>query len=58
MENLRKTWVLWASLALIVVGFITLDAGRLSIGPLLLVAGYCLGLPVFLWQSFRRSLGE
>ncbi len=58
MDVLKKTWLLWLSLILIVVGFFSLDAGRLSIGPLLLVAGYCLGLPVFLYQSFRRSLGE
>ena len=58
MDFLRKTWLLWLSLLLIVVGFVSLDQGRFSIGPILLVAGYCLGLPVFLFQSFRRSLGE
>ncbi len=58
MNFLRKTWLLWLSLLLIVVGFFSLEGGKLSLGPILLVAGYCLGLPIFLFQSFRRSLGE
>jgi hypothetical protein len=49
---------LWISLLVIVAGFLTLKAGMLSVGPVLLVAGYCLGLPWFLWRSFRRSVSE
>lgn len=58
MEFLRKTWLLWTAFAAIIVGFLTLGAGMLSTGPLLLVLGYCVLLPFFLWRSFRRSVGE
>ena len=58
MEILRKTWLLLLALTAIVAGFFFLAAGRLSIGPLLLVLGYCVLLPFFLWLSFRKSVGE
>lgn len=58
MEFLRKTWLLWTAFTSIIVGFLTLGAGLLSTGPLLLVLGYCVLLPFFLWRSFRRSVGE
>lgn len=58
MDFLRKTSILWVSLLLIIIGFLSLADGRLSVGPLFLVLGYCLGLPIFLWKSFSRSLGE
>ncbi len=44
--------------ASILGGFAALAAGRLSIGPLLLVAGYCVILPVYLWFSFQGRVGE
>lgn len=55
---MKKFSLLWAALAAIILGFVTLGAGRLSIGPLLLVGGYCLLLPFFLWRSFQKSVGE
>ncbi len=58
MEFFRKTTLLWLSLACIAIGFISLSAGKLSMGPLLLVGGYCVLLPFFIWQSFRKSVGE
>ena len=58
MGFFRKTMFLWISLAFIAVGFFSLSAGKLSIGPLLLVGGYCVLLPYFIWQSFRKSVGE
>jgi len=58
MIFLKNTWLLWASLGLILVGFLTLSAGMLSIGPLLLVTGYCVMLPFFIWRSFKKSVGE
>lgn len=58
MAFLKDSLLLWVSLAVIVAGFVTLRAGLLSVGPLLLVAGYCLGLPLYLWRSFRNSVGE
>lgn len=50
--------MLWAALAAVLAGYGALAAGRLSIGPLLLVGGYCVLLPLFLWRSFRRRVGE
>ena len=46
---LRRSWLLVAALAAIVSA--TGPGGRgLSIGPLLLVVGYCVLLPLFLWR--------
>jgi len=58
MELLRRTWMLWTSLGVVAVGYLLLAGGRLSLGPLLLVSGYCVLLPFFLWRSFRRRVGE
>ncbi len=58
MAILRRFWLLWAALAAIGLGFALLAAGSLSFGPLLLVGGYCVLLPFFLWRSFRKSVGE
>lgn len=58
MNLLRRFWLLWAGIAAIVIGYVTLVAGMLSIGPILLVAGYCVLLPFYLWRSFRRSVSE
>ncbi len=58
MKILRKTWLLWTAVAAIILGYVALAAGRLSTGPLLLVAGYCILLPFFLWRSFTRRVGE
>jgi hypothetical protein len=58
MDLLRRNWLLVAALAAILLGFVLLDAGRLSLGPLLLVGGYCLLLPFYLWTGFRRRVGE
>ena len=58
MALLRRTWMLWTSLVVVAAGYLLLAAGRLSLGPLLLVTGYCILLPVFLWRSFRRRVGE
>jgi len=53
----NKFGLLLAALAAICGGFLALSAGRLSIGPLLLVSGYCVLLPFYLWRGFRRSVG-
>ena len=57
MASLRRFWLLWTALGAIGAGFLLLGAGSLSLGPLLLVGGYCVLLPFFLWRSFRRSVG-
>ncbi len=58
MDLMKKFWLLLTSLGAIILGFITLSAGMLTIGPILLVLGYCVLLPFFLWRSFRESVGE
>lgn len=58
MELMKKFWLLWTSLVAVVLGFVTLSAGMLTIGPVLLVLGYCVLLPFFLWRSFQKSVGE
>jgi hypothetical protein len=58
MDFLKNTWLLWISLVVITLGFVTLKAGMLSVGPILLVAGYCLGVPLFIWRTFRQSVQD
>lgn len=58
MTWFRKNWLLVAGAAAILMGFAFLAGGALSLGPLLLVAGYCLALPVYLWRNFRDGVGE
>jgi hypothetical protein len=58
MSILRTLWLLLVGLAAIAVGYVLLARVELTAGPLLLVAGYCLALPVFVWMQFRRGTGE
>ncbi|MEZ4386503.1 MAG: hypothetical protein R3D98_02790 [Candidatus Krumholzibacteriia bacterium] len=58
MPLLRNVWLLLVGLLTIVVGYILLADNRLSLGPVLLVAGYCVVLPLFVWRLFRRGVGE
>jgi len=58
MEFVRRFWLLGTAILAIMLGYATMGAGRLSMGPLLLVSGYCILLPLFLWRSFRKSVGE
>lgn len=58
MNLMRRIWILAVALGAIVVGYVALTAGRLSLGPALLVLGYCLLLPLYLWRSFREGVGE
>jgi len=58
MDLIKKFWLLLAALCAIGLGFGALAGGKLSFGPLLLVGGYCVLLPFFLWRSFQKSVGE
>jgi len=58
MTMLRHLWILLLGLVAITVGYVLLSAGKLSWGPLLLVGGYCVALPVFIWRLFRGGVGE
>jgi hypothetical protein len=58
MLNLRRTWLFYVALAVIVAGFLLLARGDITVAPLLLVLGYCVLVPVHLWLTFRRDEGE
>ena len=55
---LRRTYLLWTALAAIILGYVLLGAGNITAAPLLLVAGYCVLVPLFLWRAFRNDSGE
>ncbi len=43
----KKNWmILGAGLVSIIIGFITLAAGSITLAPILLVLGYCVLIPV------------
>jgi len=54
----RHLWILVLGLVAFAVGFILLAGRHLSLGPLLIFAGYCLALPAFIWRLFRSGVGE
>jgi hypothetical protein len=57
--NLKtQPWLLGLAIASVAAGYVLLAVGRLSWGPLLLVAGYCVLLPLFIWRQFRDGVGE
>ena len=58
MRALREIWILVVALLAIGLGYVLLAAKMLSWGPLLLVFGYCVALPVFIWRLFHRRVGE
>jgi hypothetical protein len=58
MAFLKRTYLFWLALVLVVVGFFLLAAGDITAAPILLVTGYCVLLPLFLWRSFRQKPGE
>lgn len=58
MNLIRNNWLLVAGILAIAAGYVLLEENRLSLGPLLLVAGYCIALPLFVWRLFRRGVGE
>ncbi len=49
----RKHLWLVIGFALLLLGYILLAAGDISAAPLLLVAGYCVFIPIHLYRSFR-----
>jgi membrane protein implicated in regulation of membrane protease activity len=55
---LQRTYLLWTALAAIVLGYFLLGSGDITAAPLLLVAGYCILVPLFLWRAFRDGSGE
>jgi len=54
----KRTFLLWSAFAALIIGYFLLIRGDLTAAPLLLVVGYCILLPLFLWRSFRDQSGE
>jgi hypothetical protein len=50
----QNIWLVVAAASL-VLGYALLAAGDVTVAPLLLVAGYCVCVPVHLYRSFRRD---
>ncbi len=50
----RNIWLVVAGCAL-ALGYALLAAGDITVAPLLLVAGYCVAVPLHLYRSFRRD---
>jgi hypothetical protein len=53
--GLRNLVVLIAGLVLIGVGFHSLARGSITLAPILLVAGYCVAVPVGIIMGARRG---
>jgi uncharacterized membrane protein len=52
--GLKNLVVIIAGLVLIAVGFYSLAKGSITLAPILLVAGYCVAIPVGLIMGVRR----
>ena len=55
MSGVRNLVYIACGLALIVFGFISLAAGSLTLAPFLLVAGYCVVIPVGIMLGVKRK---
>lgn len=51
----RNLVVIAVGLALIVFGFVSLAAGSITLAPILLVAGYCVVIPLGLILGAKRN---
>lgn len=58
MDRLKRYGGLIGGFAAIVAGYVLLKQGDITVAPLLLVAGYCVLVPVFLLRAFLQSKGE
>ncbi len=54
----KSNALFWIALVVITVGYVLLGRGDITSAPLLLVTGYCVLLPLFIWWSFRSGTGE
>ncbi len=55
----RKNWiVLGSALASIILGFIALASGSITLAPILLVLGYCVLIPVGIMIKDKPGDGE
>ncbi|TPW15963.1 MAG: Uncharacterized protein FD129_811 [bacterium] len=52
----RRNWILFGvAMAVIILGYVMLRAGSITLAPILLVAGYCFFIP---WAIMARDAAE
>jgi hypothetical protein len=57
--DLKRDRLLWLGLAAIAAGFVSLGLAESTVlAPVLLVGGYCVLIPAYLWKRYRRDVGE
>ncbi len=54
MSGVKNLIVIACGLALIAFGFVSLAAGSITLAPILLVAGYCVVIPVGIMVGVKR----
>ena len=54
MSGVKNLIVIACGLALIAFGFVSLAAGSITLAPMLLVAGYCVVIPVGIMVGVKR----
>ena len=54
VSGVRNLVIIACGLALVVFGFMSLAAGSITLAPILLVAGYCVVIPVGLIVGVKR----
>ena len=54
----RNYYVFGAGLLVIILGYITLATGSITLAPILLILGYCVLIPVSILISGRRKPAE
>ena len=57
MSATRNLIVIGLGVVLIVLGFVSLASGSITLAPLLLVAGYCVVVPIGLIMGVKRNRG-
>ena len=55
MSGVKNLIVIACGLALIAFGFVSLAAGSITLAPILLVAGYCVVIPVGIMVGVKRG---
>ncbi|MBN2564436.1 MAG: hypothetical protein JXB46_01875 [Candidatus Eisenbacteria bacterium] len=55
MTAARNVIIMGLGVVLIVFGFVSLSAGSITLAPILLVAGYCVAIPIGLIFGVKRN---
>ena len=58
VSGVKNLIMIAGGLVLIAFGFVSLAAGSITLAPILLVAGYCVVIPVGLMLGMKRGSGR